>query len=198
MPNIRWEPFRVHIRMDALWDEMAQRFEEVTMRELEDALRAVMRQFGADTRDLMKAKLLVATRGGYTKQLYQALGLRVAPGFGQVASVNKLWIQVGLYRKYDAVPPDIGRPPERYAYALEYGGRPLPRRVGGLAIKRITNWAIAKGLPPDRIIGALKVRGSKPHPFIRPTIDKMESRLPRYVEKAADAFQQGWLEEWVE
>ena len=200
---IGWErragPVRFLVRLGALWHKMSARFEDASLAELEDALRPVLRRIGRDTVDLAKENLLRVTAGGFTRQIYNSLGYKIAPGFGEVTSERKLWIVVGLYRKARLFPPTVGNPPSRYLFTLEYGSAPHRRPWGRLSRMRIASWMAARGIPIRHhraILASIAMRGTPPQPFMQPTIAEMEARLDEYVAVAARAYERGWDELW--
>ena len=195
----RTGPVRFLIRLGALWERMASRLEDVSLEELEGTLRPTLRRIGQDTVNLAKENLLMATHGGFTRQIYHALGYKVAPGFGEVASEAKLWIVVGLYRRGRPVPLTIGNPPSRYLFTLEFGSSPHRRPWGRLARSRIAAWMSARGIPMRyhrAILASIAMRGTPPQPFMRPTLDEMEDRLDDYADEAASRFAARWEKRW--
>lgn len=69
------------------------------------------------------------------------------------------------------------RPHVDYADEVEFGRAPGPVSVAqGTPLRR---WAEFRGLNPYAVQSVIERRGTRPHPFVRPTFIKMKPRIER-------------------
>ncbi|WOI85993.1 HK97 gp10 family phage protein [Rhodococcus qingshengii] len=75
-------------------------------------------------------------------------------------------------------------PTAKYALPLETGSRPHWVSIkNGSSLKK---WADIKGIPARAVQLSIARKGTKPHPFVKPTATLMEPRIHRYFDQGID------------
>lgn len=72
-------------------------------------------------------------------------------------------------------------PTAKYAAAVENGSR--PHFVSARPGTPLSRWAISKGINPYAVAKSIAKKGTKPHPFVQPTFNKMKPQVERYIER---------------
>lgn len=109
----------------------------------------------------------------YSSAIETQRELRIASGVGVTGDLRKS-------NKYEvnqsAMTAEIG-PTAKYANPVEYGSR--PRWVSVAEGSSLREWANAKGINPYAVQRSIAKKGTKAHPFVKPTHTLMEPRISR-------------------
>lgn len=73
----------------------------------------------------------------------------------------------------------VVEPVAKYAPGVEYG-QP-PHMVSVKQGTPLWQWARLKGINPQALQYSIERKGTKPHPFVRPTYDKMKPKVERDI-----------------
>ncbi|WP_241473768.1 HK97 gp10 family phage protein [Mycolicibacterium neoaurum] len=99
--------------------------------------------------------------------------LRIAAPVGVTADLRKSV-------KYEVNEGDLSAkigPTAKYADPIEFGSR--PHWVSVAAGSPLRDWADAKGINPYAVQRSIAKKGTKAHPFVKPTHTLMEPRISR-------------------
>ncbi|WP_181069098.1 HK97 gp10 family phage protein [Rathayibacter sp. AY1C5] len=80
-------------------------------------------------------------------------------------------------------------PDTPYAEAVENGTR--PHAVSARPGSSLARWARHKGIDPYAVAASIKKKGTKPHPFVKPTFSKARVTVPKDIINGMSRYIEG-------
>ncbi len=196
--EIRFGRFRIVLQLDPIWDKMALTFAERSNQILYDECLALAQAIGTMVKDNIRTRLQVRS---FTGRLAGAWRMWLPPALRRTGGVLTVgpqrFVTIGLRDVEDPVDPTRGRPVKFYASVVELGSAPHSRPWGRLSTQRIQTWVRERiGGDPRvarRIMGAIYLRGTRPYPYLQPSVRDAVDKAGRAIDEAG----QNWRDRLI-
>ena len=186
--EVRFALFRIVLQLDPIWDKMATTFAGVGNRVLYDECLALAQAIGTMVKDNIRTRLAARS---FTGRLAKAWRMWLPPARRRVGGVITVgpqrYVTIGLRDVEDPVDPTRGRPVKYYASVVELGSAPHSRPWGRLSTQRIYAYFEDEGYPRHivrRILGGIYLRGTRPYPYLQPSVKDAVDRAGRAIDEA--------------